>query len=120
MTLRDPNKVPLKILDARLLCYLQHSPSVVYFGGDDEEDLVSKDDMVWRGTAEGSAGSYVAPPPPRVLLILLQHHHQSDGLIIRCLFVWAVVRHQQIEADPLSLVPLAPHQKLTGISMARN
>ncbi|GJX99504.1 hypothetical protein Tco_0356523 [Tanacetum coccineum] len=31
---------------------------------------------------------------------------------------WSV-RHQQIEADP-SLVPLAPHQKLTGISMARN
>ncbi|GJZ30099.1 hypothetical protein Tco_0575146 [Tanacetum coccineum] len=31
----------------------------------------------------------------------------------------AVARHQQIEADP-SLVPLAPYQKLTGISMARN
>ncbi|GJY81009.1 hypothetical protein Tco_0493760 [Tanacetum coccineum] len=30
-----------------------------------------------------------------------------------------MVRHQQIEADP-SLVPLAPHQKLNGISMARN
>ncbi|GJS26443.1 hypothetical protein Tco_0487063 [Tanacetum coccineum] len=29
------------------------------------------------------------------------------------------VRHQQVEADP-PLVPLAPHQKLTGISMARN
>ncbi|GJT35523.1 hypothetical protein Tco_0925942 [Tanacetum coccineum] len=29
------------------------------------------------------------------------------------------VRHQQIEADP-SLVPLAPHQKLNGISMAQN
>ncbi|GJW60870.1 hypothetical protein Tco_0110205 [Tanacetum coccineum] len=29
------------------------------------------------------------------------------------------VRHQQIEADP-SLVPLSPHQKLTGISMAQN
>ncbi|GKE37202.1 hypothetical protein Tco_1460607, partial [Tanacetum coccineum] len=28
-------------------------------------------------------------------------------------------RHQQIEADP-SLVPLAPHQKLNGIFMARN
>ncbi|GJU47319.1 hypothetical protein Tco_1204585 [Tanacetum coccineum] len=27
--------------------------------------------------------------------------------------------HPQVEADPL-LVPLAPHQKLTGISMAQN
>ncbi|GKC26685.1 hypothetical protein Tco_1033979 [Tanacetum coccineum] len=34
-------------------------------------------------------------------------------------FALSMVRHQQIEANP-SLVPLAPHQKFTGISMARN
>ncbi|GJT30734.1 hypothetical protein Tco_0911009 [Tanacetum coccineum] len=46
-------------------------------------------------------------------------HASADG---RSRTEWnkiIVVRHQQIEADPL-VVPLPPHQKLTGISMARN
>ncbi|GJS38374.1 hypothetical protein Tco_0563417 [Tanacetum coccineum] len=81
MTLRDPYKVPLKILDVDFMTIFK---GLTFFGGGDDEGSASKH----LGTVGGST---------------------RDG---------QQVRHQQIEVDP-SLVPLAPHQKLNGISMAR-
>ncbi|GJS86742.1 hypothetical protein Tco_0769378 [Tanacetum coccineum] len=106
--------------------------------------------MIWcgevqqKGRPELGAPPLPRPPPPS------QHHHHRchhqmthyHNCLIRrqdgqqdppqgppyplpdrsqqcSLVIGLLVRHQQIEADPL-LVPLSPHQKLTGISMTRN
>ncbi|GJU82720.1 hypothetical protein Tco_1285085 [Tanacetum coccineum] len=88
-----------------------------------------------------------APPPPRPPHPSQHHHrcHHQMTYYHSCLIRWqdgqqdppqgppyplpdwsqqcspviGCIEASTIEADP-SLVPLAPHQKLTGISMARN
>ncbi|GJV37012.1 hypothetical protein Tco_1409489 [Tanacetum coccineum] len=106
-------------------------------GGDDEGSVAAN--SVMPALADGDRGVCLlgqvhsrynkkvrleldAPPPPRPPHPAQHHHHRCHHQMThyhRLFSVSWMVRHQQIEADP-SLVPLAPHQKLTGISMARN
>ncbi|GJX90418.1 hypothetical protein Tco_0343744 [Tanacetum coccineum] len=108
-------------------------------------DLVSKDKMIleWRGwggveqtlgpqmplysqlegigSSVGTVGGSTGARCSSFLLsfknhLISCHQQMTHYYIVSCR---QQVRHQQIEADPL-LVPLSPHQKLTGISMARN
>ncbi|GJR97285.1 hypothetical protein Tco_0269459 [Tanacetum coccineum] len=123
MTLRDPKKVPLKISRCRFYVILLSDLSFSG-GGDDEEvgdveadlsvsQIASVFSALWDwfiGTGKDvSAGSSLGSSS-FIFQIGVSNLQPGDGLW----FEW----HQQIEADP-SLVPLAPHQKLTGISMAR-
>ncbi|GJR46551.1 hypothetical protein Tco_1314654 [Tanacetum coccineum] len=79
-------------------------------------NLVSKDKMIWY--REGSAGARCSSSSS-VLLYPSQLISSLSSSDARYYIVTSVQQACRIEDDP-SLVPLAPHQKLTGISMARN
>ncbi|GJR38268.1 hypothetical protein Tco_1213952 [Tanacetum coccineum] len=75
-----PSAVPLKILDARLLCYLLSDLS--FFGGGDDEGSAAAN-SVMHVSADGDCGvqqkglpELDAPPPPRPPHPSQHHHHR--------------------------------------------
>ncbi|GJU52779.1 hypothetical protein Tco_1226493 [Tanacetum coccineum] len=84
-------------------------------------DLIYKDKMIWcgevlqKGRPKLGAPSPLRPPHPSQ-----HHHHRCHHQMTHYHKKLLLNRNgSMVEADP-PLVPLAPHQKLTGISMARN
>ncbi|GJY83317.1 hypothetical protein Tco_0496693 [Tanacetum coccineum] len=68
---------------------------------------------VMHASVDGDRGDGQQDPPQGPPYPLPDRSQQCN------LVIGLLVRHQQIEADPV-LVPLSPHQKLNGISMAQN